>query len=411
MPREKIFCEVAIVGAGLIGSSLAMHLARMGQTGVRVFDLDLDGSLSSSELNAGGVRATLGHPLNIQMSILSIDVFAGLAGEIGYRDCGYLWLKTAEGLVAGAGARERQRSLGWDVQEWTVEELRRRVPLLDKTSDLAGAVFAPRDGLINPNLLKSWFRSQARVLGVTLEDRVRVLDAEVSPSGVVLRGRRWVKRPSVDELGQVLSGSEISAEENEVEIYCARVVNCAGAWAPVLARALGYPCPSKPARQQISIFDGRGLDLSPYGMIVDTSGVYFHPEAMNGLAGICLHDSPSRVDFTYDGEQFFQELIWPALYERSSSFENLKHLTGWAGQYEVSPDDSAIIGEVELGSAKGGRVYEAHSFSGHGAMHAPAAGMLLAERMMRGRYETLDISALSGRRFVTGQLVHESAVI
>jgi glycine/D-amino acid oxidase-like deaminating enzyme len=118
------------------------------------------------------------------------------------------------------------------------------------------------------------------------------------------------------------------------------------------------------------------------------------------------------VNFRYDGEAFFNERIWPALYERSSSFESLKHLTGWAGQYEISPDDSAIIGEVELGAARGtGRVFEAHSFSGHGAMHSPAAGLLLAERMMLGKYETLDISAMSGSRFDKGQLVQESAVI
>jgi FAD-dependent oxidoreductase domain-containing protein 1 len=412
MARQEIQCEIAIVGAGLIGSSLAWHLARLGATGVRVFDLDLEGSLSSSELNAGGVRATLGHPLNIQMSMMSIDYFASVAQEIGYRDCGYLWLRTPESMAVTSAARERQRKLGWEVQEWGVDELRRRVPLIDKTSDLAGAVFAPRDGLMNPNLLKTHFRTQARSLGVGFEDRVRVLAAEVSEGGVVLLGKRWAKRPSLDELGESLAGASIGVEEQDVEIRCARVVNCAGAWAAGLALALGYPCPSKAQRQQISIFDGRGLDLSPYGMIIDTSGVYFHPEATNGLAGVCLHQEPNGVNFRYDGEAFFNELIWPSLYERSSAFESLKHLTGWAGQYEVSPDDSAIIGEVELGAARGtGRVFEAHSFSGHGAMHSPAAGLLLAEKILKGRYETLDISALSGTRFETGQLVRESAVI
>jgi sarcosine oxidase len=154
------------------------------------------------------------------------------------------------------------------------------------------------------------------------------------------------------------------------------------------------------------------MDLSPYGMIVDSSGVYFHPEASFGLSGICVHDHPPGVDFNYEGEAFFQEKIWPALYERSSQFESLRHLNGWAGQYEVSPDDSAILGEVRLGAARGtGRVFESHSFSGHGAMHSPAAGLLLAERMVRGRFETLDVEELNGDRFERGALVAENAVI
>ncbi len=412
MAREILSCEVAVIGAGLIGSSTAWQLARLGQSGVAVFDLDLDGSLSSSELNAGGVRATLSQSVNIRMSMLSIDYFSQVAKEVGYRACGYLWLRTPEAMAATFSVRARQRALGWEVQEWDVEELRRRVPLLDKTDDLGGASFAPRDGLLNPNLLKTHFRSQARALGVRFEDRIRILSVELTAAGVLLLGKRWKKHPGVEGLAASLSGRDITEEEVDVEIRCERVVNCAGAWAPAVARALGYACPSKPQRQQISIFDGRGLNLSPYGMIIDTSGVYFHPEATNGLAGICLHDSEARVNFEYDGESFFNELIWPALYERSSQFESLKHLTGWAGQYEVSPDDSAIIGEVELGAPRGtGRVFESHSFSGHGAMHSPAAGLLLAELMVHGRYETLDISELSGGRFEAGRLIREGAVI
>jgi FAD-dependent oxidoreductase domain-containing protein 1 len=187
-------------------------------------------------------------------------------------------------------------------------------------------------------------------------------------------------------------------------------VNCAGAWAAGVAKILGYACPSFAVRRQISIFDCRDVDLTPYGMTIDPSGVYFHPEATNGLAGFATPSEPHGVNFDYDGEKFFMEEIWPMLYERSTAFEKLKHLTGWAGLYEVSPDESGIIGEAR-GVAATGRVFEAHSFSGHGVIQCFAAGRALAEIMTSGRCQTIDVGLLSGKRFETGALVRETLVI
>jgi sarcosine oxidase subunit beta len=87
-------------------------------------------------------------------------------------------------------------------------------------------------------------------------------------------------------------------------------------------------------------------------------------------------------------------------------------VTGWAGLYDVSPDECAIIGQVEQGDAgKSGRVFEAHSFSGHGVMHSYTAGLAIAESIAHGRPNTMDLSILSAKRFETGAKLHESAVI
>jgi glycine/D-amino acid oxidase-like deaminating enzyme len=179
-----------------------------------------------------------------------------------------------------------------------------------------------------------------------------------------------------------------------------------------VAQILGYSSPAVPVRRQVSIFDCKEVDLTPYGMIVDTSGVYFHPEATNGLAGFATQNEPSGINYQYDGENFFNEFIWPALYERSTCFEKLKHLTGWAGLYEVSPDECAILGPVLQGEGKkSGNIYEAHSFSGHGVMQSYSAGLVLAEQIIKGRYETLDASVLSSHRFDRGELIPEKLVI
>jgi len=404
--------EVLIMGAGVIGSSVAMHLSQMGVTGVRVIDFDLEGPLSSSELNAGGVRATWGQPLNIQASQVSIDYFATVAEEVGYRPVGYLWLHSPERLPAALKARELQTSLGWPVEAWDVAQLQRKIPFLDKTDGIAGAVFAPRDGLVNPNTLKNHFRTKAKEKGAVFEDRLWIRSIEVQAQNVLVTCEKMERPLTHEEKIEIYAGRDPGVPHKKVQYRAARIVNCAGPWAADVARMTGYPCPSFSVRRQITIFDSRDVDLSHYGMIVDTSGVYFHPEAMNGLSGFCDPNEPQGQNFEYDGEKFFMDVIWPALYERSTAFERLRHLTGWAGLYDVSPDESAIIGAVDVGPFAGsGKVFEAHSFSGHGVMHSYAAGLALAEKMVKGRYETLDFEPLSGVRFETGKLLREGLVI
>jgi glycine/D-amino acid oxidase-like deaminating enzyme len=407
--------DTLIVGAGLIGSSVAMHLALRGMKDVRVIDFDLEGSLSSSELNAGGVRATWLEPINIEMSIATIQYCASVASLVGYNPCGYLWLHPEARLKAAVKARELQMERGWPVEVWDVSELRRRVPFLDKTDGIEGAVYAPRDGLINPNLLKNHFRSIGRDRGVVYDDRTLLRAVKYQPEGqnrIHAVAERFEEVLTSEAKLEAASLQPVQGRYRQIEYHADRIVNCAGPWASHVAKILGYESPVFPMRRQISIFDCQDLDLTPYGMIVDTSGVYFHPEATHGLAGFANHHEPHGINYSYDGESFFMEVIWPALYERSSSFERLKHLTGWAGLYEVSPDECAVLGPVVQGEAKKhGRVFEAHSFSGHGVMHSYSAGMALAERIIGGRYETLDVSVLSASRFDTGQLIRENLII
>jgi sarcosine oxidase subunit beta len=403
--------EVLVIGAGVVGSSVAMHLARLGAS-VRVVDFDLEGSLSSSELNAGGVRATWGQPINIEMAKHSIEYFASVAEEVGYRACGYLWLLPEDKLPGALRARELQTKMGWPVEAWDVPKLRSQVPFIDKTDGVAGCIFAPRDGLLNPNRLKNHFREEARARGAVFEDRLLVRSASFTGSRAKVVCERFVRALAHEAKVAVLSDQWQEKAEARVEFETDYVVNCAGAWASHVAKALGYLSPSFPVRRQACIFDCRGVDLTPYGMIVDTSGVYFHPEATNGLAGFATRDEKVGVNFEYGGESFFMEHIWPALYERATVFEALKHVTGWAGLYDVSPDECAIIGQVEQGDAgKSGRVFEAHSFSGHGVMHSYTAGLAIAESIAHGRPNTMDLSILSAKRFETGAKLHESAVI
>lgn len=396
--------DALIVGAGVVGSAVAMSLARAAPGRVGVIDLDLEGTLSSSELNAGGVRATWVQPINIALSKASIEYFASHSQEMGYRACGYLWLQTPDRMPLALKARERQQAHGWEVQAWDVAELRRRVPFLDKTDDLAGATFSPRDGLVNPNLMKNFYRAQAREAGAQFLDRRMLRGARRDGGTWILECRRYAQALDQEQRKSILTGGEMPFEREELRADV--VVNCAGAWAAPVADILGYVSPVHAVRRQICLFDSRDVDLTPYGMMVDTSGVYFHPEATNGLAGFGSPSEKPGYRYDYDGEVFFQDVIWPALYERATGFERLRHLSGWAGLYEVSPDESGIVGQA----AQPG-VFEAHSFSGHGVMQSYAAGLALAQIITRGRCTEFEIELLSGDRFARGREVRETLII
>lgn len=409
--------SVLVIGGGIIGTSVACALAQRGVADVLVLDLDLAGIYAASELNAGGARATWWQPVNIETCRATLDFFREHAQEFGFRDRGYLWLYDDPALYQKALAkRSLQNSYGLGVEALEVGEVARRVPLLDRAlSELVGATWSPRDGLVNPNAVRQWYRARAEAGGVRFLNRhyvAGVVTARVAGAGgsqrrvraveVVEVARRGVLEDA-DALREILVTHRVPAAQvvAELRIECDVLVNCLGAWSPVLAAKIGVADPSEPVRRQISLCDVRredlaaGASLVDLGMIVDASGLYFHPEGPHVLAGYSIPDEAPGYDFDYDGDAFFEAEIWPRLAHRASSFERCGHVRGWAGLYAVTPDRSGIAGRVD-GFAN---LFEAHSFTGRGVMQSYAVGQALAELIAQGRFGALDLSPLTRRRF------------
>src|SRR3984893_10476528 len=398
--RERY--DVILIGGGIIGSSVAMGLAERGLK-VAVVDIDLSGRLSSSEKNAGGVRVPWWQPVNIALCRVSIGFYESIRDEVGFRQKGYLWLYDAETWQKACDHIPLQRSLGHQIETLTPEQVHQRVREIDKLDGIAGATFSPADGLINPNLLKEHYRARALKLGAQFLDRTYVVGAQAGASNVRLQC--WQSdEPHTDE-GLIRMMTQYGPGEAETgrvfELSCDSIAVAGGAWSPTAMKLLGLRNWTEPIRRQVCIVDNREANLANYGMIVDTSGVYFHNEGPHILAGYSPPDEPPGYHFNYDGEPFFLNEIWPRMYARMSSMERLRHVTGWAGLYERSPDRSAIVGRAAP------RVYEAHSFSGRGVMQSYGAGQALAELIVDGRYGKFDASALSRERFDRSQPVLE----
>jgi len=408
---------VLIVGGGIVGTALAWALAERGVSGVVVVDLDLAGVYASSELNAGGARATWWQPVNVETCRLTLDFFRAHAVEFGFREHGYLWLYEDEALFATARAkRTLQNAAGLGVELLAPSEVRARFPILDRGLErLIGATFSPRDGLVNPNAVRAWFRSRARERGVVFRDRDYVTGVHTERvTGQGGRLRRVaaldvvrVKRGGAGDpsgtLREILTTHRVpaGAVAGEERVACEVVVNCLGAWSSLLMAKLGVPDVTEPVRRQLSLVDVHREDLAPgvalerLGMIVLASGLYFHPEGAHVLAGYSTPDEAPGYDFDYDGGEFFESEIWPRLAERSSSFERCGHVRGWAGLYDVTPDRSGIAGAVR-GFAN---LFEARSFTGRGVMQSYGIARAMAGLVATGRFEEVDLSPLARDRF------------
>lgn len=130
-------------------------------------------------------------------------------------------------------------------------------------------------------------------------------------------------------------------------------------------------------------------------MIFDATGLYFHPEGGYVLAGYSKPDEAPGYHFDHDGDDFFEREIWPRLARRASAFERCRHVLGWPGLYAVTPDRSGIAGAV-TGFSK---LFEAHSFTGHGVMQSFAVGRAISALVATGRRDRIDLGPLSRARF------------
>src|SRR5207248_3044318 len=165
--------DVVIIGSGIVGSSVAYHLAQQGCTNVLVLEREAHQGKGSTGKSMGGVRAQFSTPVNILMSKYSIDFFAKFDEVVGhpadYRAHGYLFCATSESHLAYLKAnKERQNALGVTNVEWlTPEDIVKLVPQL-RVDDILGGTFCPTDGFVDPHSVMMGFMLNAREKGVRL---------------------------------------------------------------------------------------------------------------------------------------------------------------------------------------------------------------------------------------------------
>ena len=382
----KSTAEVVVIGGGIMGASTAYHLAKRGCTDVVVLESAEMFGLGSTGLNAGGVRYQFATAVNIELSKLSFGMMERFADEmdqeVSLRQCGYLFMLDREkDLEQMRKNVALQNSLGVPSRVIDVDEIARLAPEV-QLDGILGGTWCPLDGLVDPNGLLQGYVSQARRLGATLLTKAPA-------TGIDIAG-----------------GKVTGVATKDGRIATSNVVIAAGPWSGLVGDLAGIDLPVEPIKRQIAVTSEIPNLRPDFPFVIDFSkSLYFHREGRGILTGKSNVDQEAGFDTTVDEEWRLRHL--EEAMERLPLLGDAEISAEWAGLYEVTPDDQPILGKLPQVDG----LFSCAGFSGHGLMHGPAAGLLLAEEILDGRAHTVDIDPLRYARFATGAAVGEYNVV
>lgn len=382
--------EVVIIGGGIVGSSIAWYLTHGGCKNILVIERESSQGKGSTGNSMGGVRAQFSTPVNIQMSLYSIPFYAKFEEVVGhpadYRPQGYLFLATKDSHLAYLRDNfERQKKLGLKTARLlSAEEIRAMLPQL-RSDDVLGGSFCSTDGFVDPYSVMNGFMASAVEHGATL----------------------WKKTEVTGITTDQQCASRVETTRGPVSTRT--VVNAAGAWSAQIARFVGIDLPVEPLRRMLVPSEPFSDFPHSSPMVIDMStGFHFRPEGRGFL--LAWNDPEETPGYKTDFEPSFIEKILMHAADRVPAFENLpiNPKRAWAGLYEMTPDHHCILGPV----AGVPGFFLANGFSGHGVMHSPATGKILADLILHGKTNVVDdVGVLSFERFARGELLHETAVL
>jgi len=369
-----------------MGVSTAYHLTKKGVSNVLLLEQEPFFGAGATGRCAGGIRHQFSTEVNIRLSIHSIRMLENFrqepGGEVDLRQCGYLFmLTTREEMDEFRRNVMLQRRLGVETELLSPEEIATRVPLIN-LDGIIGGTFYGRDGLADPSGVVQGYVSGARRLGAQLLADVTVTDVLTT------------------------SGRVQGVETSRGRVMAPIVVNAAGPWAALVGEMAGVLLPIEPIRRQIVVTAPIPEVPPDFPMVIDFhQSLYFHREGEGILTGQSNPDQPPGFDQSVDPDWTLQHLT--VAVARMPILERAGIMRQWAGLYEVTPDDNPILGWVP---GLEGFVVVA-GFSGHGFMHGPIAGLLMAEEIVDGQARTVDVRSLSIARFWSKRYLQEHGVV
>lgn len=382
--------DVLVIGAGVLGASAAWHLARAGAR-VAVLEREPEPGRGSTGRATGGFRAQFETEIDVRLSLLSREKLLRFEDELGtdpgFAQAGYLWLsRTPQQLDELRRAQELQHGLGLlEARMVSAAEAQALNPAVS-VEGICGGAFCPTDGFLRPlHVLRGYLEGAVR-LGARLLPSSRLLGFDRAPSGRLTAART--------EGGTLPAGAFVDA---------------AGPWAAQVARLCGVELPVAPLRRQVActvptaaLEPGRPMTL----WVEDG----FHLRARDGRVLLLLPTpGDARDPFSTQVEPAFLERIRALVRQRVPALAAvpLDPAASWAGLYEMSPDKRALVGPLPACP----NFYALAGASGHGVMHAPALGQLLAEIVVFGSARSLDASPLRPERFAEGAAMPPSSLL
>ncbi len=396
--------DVVIIGGAVIGSSVAYFLSQNPDFDGSILVVERDPTYvrAATSLSSSSIRNQFSNRINVEISRFGTEFIrnfaevmqvAGDKPDLQFHEGGYLFLaNTPDQVQTLRENHEVQIACGADVVLWDREELSRAFPHLNTDDILLASYGRSGEGWFNNTGLMYGFKNKARELGADyITDEVVAIQRD----------------------GNRVTGVELKSGQS---VSAGAIVNASGVSAALTARMAGLDVPIEPRKRTLFVYD---CAQTPEGsatvnggrlpLMIDPSGVFCRPEGRFFLTGCPPVEDPAVDwdDFTPRYEEF-EEIIWPALAERSPAFEAIKVVNQWAGHYDFNVlDHNLIVGrhpEVQ-------NFIYANGFSGHGLQQGPATGRAVSELITYNAFRTLDLSEVGYERVIANKPFLEKAVI
>ena len=330
MPRSA---DVAIIGGGIIGASIAYHLMQEARhRRVLLIEQDMTYARAATPLSMGGIRQQYSVACNVALARYGVEFYAHfderMAGTWGvpqahFHQRGYLVLMHASNQHALQHRYALQRQLGVEIEVLSPAGVQALVPQLC-TDDILGGIYGYRDGYLNPRGALQGFVERSRELGcIWLQDDVTGFTPHTNQGAVVhTRTNGMITTPAL--------------------------VITTGAWTQRLAALAGIDLPVVPVRRQACYVTLANLPTAKLPMILDRQyDISFRHDTETQdhlLVSRTIRDEPAGFNFDWDAAAF-QSVITPRLHHYLPTCGEPQLQRGWAGHYAVTPDENPILGQ------------------------------------------------------------------
>lgn len=376
--------DVAVIGGGIMGASIAWQLALRGAGRITLFERATIAAGASGKTGALLRRHYTNEP-EARLAQLSHQIFRNWQDVVG-GDCGYVPAGIVITLPTGPGCERNiellhrnvafQNQLGIESRVITADELH-ELQRFARVDDIAAAAYEPTSGYVDAVAATRSMAIAARKAGALIKEGCRVHRI-------------------------VTAGGRVTGVETDDGLVPAGTVVCAaGPWSTALLATAGVAVPITALRVQIAILH-RPLELhEPHVVYIDAAaGMFCRPWApgrtLVGIAGGEQHDAVDPDHYDERNDPDYPAAAIAAVSRRMPAMARAAYLHGHAGLYDMTPDAHPIIGNTGVEG-----LYVAAGFSGAGFKKGPAVGQCLTELILDGRARTVDLSPFRLERFAS----------
>jgi len=380
----KKTADFIIIGGGVIGSSTAYNLSKLGAKNILLLEKDQICSGGTAK-SCAITRSHYTIEANMRHAVESIKIFENfdeiVGGDPGFQRSGYIILGPEEFREKMEQVFKMQNKYGIDTQTLTPNDAKQIHPLINYDDvDVIG--YESRTGYCDPYLTTTAYAKRAKDLGVKILSGCQV-------SGIIINGLNKVVQT---QLG---------------EFESPKIIITAGPWTNNLTKKLEVELPYVTTKHKVLTLKINRPYEKDWPIVKDLlseKNIYFRPES-DGVVLVGTGDYGEKLDsvdmMTEEVDLEHVEQICKSMAHRMPSFSEAELVGSWAGPYDIPPDWNPIIGPI----SKHQGIYVAVGFSGHGFKMAPTIGESLAEQVI-GIEPRVPISMYDIKRFESGKALN-----